>query len=104
MAEISHTAGPWSVDGPVHSIIVYGEDGSRVCFMTSDGPAEANARLIVASPDLLKVMKEALEALRSASRALTEDQKMILMGRAWGWKTLARIEGAIAKAEGRSNG
>lgn len=83
MAEISHSSGPWSVDGPVHSIIVYAADGSRVCFMTSDGPAEANAHLIAAAPDLLAALKHA--------RANMPHPDMM-------------VDLAIAKAEGRSNG
>lgn len=53
-----------------------------------------------AAPDLLTAAKEALSTLKTASRQLTEDHKMVLMGRGWGWKTLANLEGAISKAEG----
>lgn len=53
-----HTPGPWSFDGPLSSIIVWGaEPDIRVCFMTSDGPAKANARLIAAAPDLLEALR-----------------------------------------------
>lgn len=51
--------------------------------------------------DLLETLKSAYELLQTASRQLTEDHKMVLMGRGWGWRTLATIEGVIAKAEGQ---
>ena len=54
---MSHTPAPWSFDGPHHSIIVWGaEPEQRVCFMTSDGPAEANARLIAAAPEMYEAL------------------------------------------------
>lgn len=72
----THTPGPWSFDGPLHSIIVWGaEPEQRVCFMTSDGPAEANARLIAAAPEALEFAKNALasglldDVLSDAARA-----------------------------------
>lgn len=49
----------------------------------------------------LAALKEVHTTLKTASRQLTEDHKMVLMGRAWGWKTLARIEGVIAKSEAK---
>lgn len=48
---------------------------------------------------LLDASKKALSTLRLASRQLTEDHRMVLCGRGWGWRTLAELEGAIAKAE-----
>lgn len=81
-----HTPGPWVYEGPRNSIIVWADDGeSRICFMTSDGPAEANARLIAAAPDLLKALKEAVYV----AHAYDEHP---------GWLDAARA--AIAKAEG----
>lgn len=53
-----HTDGPWSFDGPDDNIIVWGPGPEqRVCFLTSNGPARANAHLIAAAPDLLAGMK-----------------------------------------------
>lgn len=105
MAE-KHTPGPWTVDGPAHNQIVWSSPENRVCFLAhSNGEHPerdfANGRLIAASPELLAALKEAFDTLKTASRQLTEDHRMVLMGRAWGWRTLATIEGAIAKAEGR---
>ena len=50
--------------------------------------------------ELLAALKAAHSVLQTASRQLTEDHKMVLMGRGWGWRTLATIEGVIAKADG----
>jgi cell division protein FtsB len=49
----------------------------------------------------LAALKEAHATLKTASRQLTEDHKMVLMGRGWGWRTLATIEGVIAKSEAK---
>jgi len=46
------TPGPWWFAGPPHNIAVWFSEDDRVCFMTSDGPTEANARLIAASPTM----------------------------------------------------
>lgn len=59
---------------------------------------DADAHLIAASPDLLEALKKAEETLKTASRQLTEDHRMVLMGRGWGWRTLAAVEAAISKA------
>lgn len=57
------TPGPWSFDGPPDNIIVWSGPEDRVCFMTSNGPAEANARLIAAAPDLLEAAERLFSAL-----------------------------------------
>lgn len=47
------TPGPWAAEGPLQSIIVWGpEPELRVCFMTSDGPARPNSKLIALAPEL----------------------------------------------------
>jgi hypothetical protein len=56
-----HTPGPWHYEGPKDNIHVWSSPVNRVCFMTSDGPTEANARLISAAPDLLAVVLEIQE-------------------------------------------
>lgn len=62
MSKVAHTPGPWLAEGPDHSIIVWGpEPEQRICFMTSDGPAVSNARLIASAP----AMYEALERIFS---------------------------------------
>ncbi len=60
-----HTPGPWSLsydDRPnmewnIH-VVVQDQPHLAVCFMTSDGPSEANAKLIAAAPALLALARE----------------------------------------------
>lgn len=54
-----HTPAPWAFHGPRTNIHVCQADdpNMRICFMTSDGPTVANARLIAAAPDLLDLAK-----------------------------------------------
>lgn len=61
-----HTPGPWSLsydDRPdmEWNIHVVQADATHltVCFMTSDGPSEANAKLIAAAPELLEAARKA---------------------------------------------
>ena len=51
-----HSKAPWIFDGPPDNIhiVQQNEPHMRVCFLTSDGPTEANARLISAAPDLVE--------------------------------------------------
>ncbi len=61
MSHVGHTPGPWTWDGEPHNIIVWCGPDKRVAFlMTSDGPTEANARLIAAAPDMLSALEQAL--------------------------------------------
>lgn len=117
MSEIRHTPGPWAFDG---DNAVMADVGANICTvsMAGDFPCidddegdnrinvdiecTANARLIAAAPELLEALTEALQTLQIASRQLSEDHRMVLSGRRWGWRTIAKIEGAIAKAEGRT--
>lgn len=103
-----HTIGPWKLSLTDDTVVI-DADGREVAAIDGDynnpdewPKMEANAKLIAAAPDLLAALKDAQKTLQTASRQLTEDHKMVLMGRGWGWKTIATIEGAIAKAEGRS--
>jgi hypothetical protein len=65
-AEIA-SPGPWDFDGPRSNIHIFqaSDPNMRVCFMTSDGPTRANARLVAAAPDLL----EAAQLLEAAEHA-----------------------------------
>jgi len=85
---VSHTPGPWTIAGRETALEVVEARRSRmrVCFLTSDGPCEANAHLIAAAPDLLAALK-AVVAI--------SDRKHDAWDAAWA---------AIDKAEGRSNG
>jgi len=58
-----HTPGPWFFDGSPDNIIVWSDENRRVCFMTSNGPTEANARLIVAAPDLARKLSDVADHL-----------------------------------------
>lgn len=63
------TPGPWSFDGPDYNIIIWGaKPETRVCFLTSDGPTKANARLIAAAPDLLEALTDCVKRLRSCAK------------------------------------
>lgn len=82
MAE--HTPGPWSWDGPPDNIIVWSSPENRVCFLTSNGPTEANAALIAAAPDMLHALRRVLEQF-----GLTH-KHLLAIEQAWA---------AVAKAE-----
>ena len=60
-----HSPGPWAYDGPEDSIHVEGQPHLRVCFLTSDGPTEAHARLIAAAPELLAELKRSVSCLQA---------------------------------------
>lgn len=89
MTESKHTLGPWTYDGPPDNIIVWSGPESRVCFMTSDGPAEANAQLISAAPEML-------EEGRSLIASLDPDTLNPEQFIAW-----SALKNACAKATGR---
>jgi hypothetical protein len=61
----NYTPGPWALDRDepeawnIHVVQANDRD-MRICFMTSDGPSEANARLITAAPDLLQALDDLL--------------------------------------------
>jgi hypothetical protein len=63
---------------------VWSGQDSRVCFLTSDGPNLANARLIAAAPELY----EALDAV---------DEEVLLDGH-----LQELVDSALAKARGES--
>lgn len=90
--ESKHTPGPWEYDGPPHNIIVWSSPENRICFMTSDGPTEANARLIAAAPDLLAALKT-LSAVYDGIYVKMSDGEMELCRRAW-----SEAEAALSKA------
>jgi hypothetical protein len=72
---MAHTPGPWIYDiddrpgmeWNIH-ILTEADLDKRICFMTSDGPSEDNARLIAAAPDLLA----ACEAYAAWAATVTE--------------------------------
>ena len=59
------TPGEWEAEGPTHSMIVWAGPELRVCFMTSDGPCEANARHVaLASPQNIRALLDHIERLK----------------------------------------
>lgn len=89
------TPGPWCVMGRESATAGWKDLSvcqetmpfNRVCFLTSDGPAEANGRLIAAAPDLLQALKDLVETFEGGPSA---DE---------GIERLEAAERAIAKAE-----
>jgi hypothetical protein len=94
MGEQQPTPGPWHSD----YVEVIGksrqyEISSKSRFIAGCGGGtpedEANARLITAAPDLLKLLDDAAEFYNE--------------GRVWTPEFAAKVEAAIAKAHGASN-
>ena len=81
---MSSTPGPWEFDGPPHNIIVWSSSENRICFMTSDGPAEANARLIAAAPDLLVAAKAKRDAIYRHEHAKADELLLLALAKAEG--------------------
>lgn len=66
MAEHKWTPGPWTVDGPPWSQIVWSSADNRVCFLShtnglDDDRDIATGRLIAAAPDLADALATMLE-------------------------------------------
>ena len=101
---VKHTPGPWKAHPTGHSRsgkpdyeIHWSDDGECVAEVVH---GEADAHLIAAAPELLEALKRSFEVLKTASRQLSEDHRLVLSGRGWGWMTIAQIECVIARAEG----
>lgn len=89
-----HTPGPWHVGTGKATTIVYAADGYAVANATTyhgrhDQPAEANAALIAAAPDMLTAL-QMVDRWASGYGTATQSEM-----RQW-------VRAAIAKAEGRS--
>lgn len=105
-----HTPGPWTISGPSKPDNVGGRDWAVVdgnLLIVAEAfevparavtfPAEANARLIAAAPDLL-------EAARKLHKQIAFDVFVDDQGhRAVMLQAFREIEMAIAKAEGRTH-
>jgi len=99
----SYSPGPWISDGPPDNIHILEDKPpyNRVCFLTSNGPTEANARLIAAAPDLLAALKAASGYLLNAKIDLeTGAPKKTAIRTIDGG--LKFVRAAIVKAEGES--
>ena len=96
MAKVSeHTPGPWKVDECYTGIFVTTAGGQNVAQVTQSEvdwkyPASANARLIAAAPDLLRLLKDVVRCDKKHSDLLYEDPDF-----------RKEIEAVIAKAEGK---
>jgi hypothetical protein len=89
MSEVKHTPGPWTFDGPPDSIIVWCGPDERVAFiLTSDGPAEANARLIAAAPELYAALERLERTVRILPSDMDEPDSPLAQARA----ALAKVE------------
>lgn len=112
MSTEKHTPGPWGMEtvrtscGVCHKVGPWphkwraGEMTSACIYDDYPSPPEgtdtmlANARLIATAPDLLAAVKDAHSMLKNVEVIDGED------GDPWS-KAMARMEAAIAKAEGR---
>ncbi len=108
-----HTRGPWKYGWETSArewALVTNSAGSVVANVNSESgpdaqsvpatrkmPAEANARLIAASPDLLEALKGLVRINEQHNEAISK-----IIGRPFGWKDeyLTAARAAIAKAEG----
>lgn len=98
MGEVRHTAGPWSADkyGQLRSPDGKQVDvwGCGIAWVSRDDEAEANARLIAASPDLLEALRGARQTILDLKNARWSEAE----GSDEEW--VAEIDAAIAKATG----
>ena len=84
-----HTPGPWEAEiypYPVKSWIVKASDGRIFRGLTASDMTEANARLIVAAPDLLEACEAILRSTKRGSKRTAHDEWII-----------QRLEEVIAK-------
>ena len=88
MQTTKHTPGPWAVDGPVASsmspsrhILSKGCGYPAHVFGGSEAEADANARLVAATPDLFEACRAALAYLQ-ATNPLEHGNPAL--GKVWG--------------------
>lgn len=103
MSETKHTPGPWQHQPAAgnHAFLIYSEATGRDLALVRNFD-EANARLITAAPDLLKLLREVLEWNEDDADLATNDTAFRLKNFA---DTVAcrsaALRAAIAKAEAR---
>jgi hypothetical protein len=102
VSETKHTPGPWMIgaSGPNKCPTVGTHAGLMVAMVThgENHPAEANARLIAASPDLYRVVKQ-LQAIMGESQGIAGYH---LNGEILTWADFdadGQIAAALAKTE-----
>ncbi len=96
--KVSHTPGPWSYTDDRRGIYEIIHDGDMLAQVwrvrpgcDGDLPAEANARLMAAAPELLAACKQ---MVRSLNGSPNDFRGMLAAHRA--------LDAAIAKADGRA--
>jgi hypothetical protein len=102
---VAHTEGPWHVDGLLGPT-VYSAEGRQVAMCrpretVEDSPvawdvATGNAQLIAAAPELLQLVREALQSFTD-DRDPENDAPHLINVRDW----MHAARAAIAKAEGQ---
>jgi len=120
MTETKHTPGPWKIvrnmgfgvegvketDDPECQMGFAGPNGERVCWFgqsadyyptEGDEPSEADARIMVAAPDLLAELKRTRDDLMNVKAFCPFAATREAISR-----MIRRIDTAIAKAEGRA--
>lgn len=96
----AHTPGPWVLSGWTAPddygwSIKVGDAPYRIEVSAWSASSEADARLIAAAPDLLAELRETLEALEVRYDGAPDSSTR------WMGHRIARLEAAIAKAEGK---
>jgi len=100
---LTHTLGPWFVDGPPWNQIVWSSAENRVCFLAhsnglDDDRDVATGHLIAASPDLIEFVVKVTNYLEYLPALLELGQ---MSGHAGNCTILAKQgRAAIAKATG----
>ena len=107
-----HTVAPWAIDGEGATVALVlappGRYGVGVAITApsvplshrfADGEVEANAALVLASPDLLAAARVALEAMRAGIFCCTDSQAAATAA-----FVTAALERAVAAAEGATRG
>jgi len=99
----THTPGPWQLHKSDDTLVI-GSDCREVAEACGDYTEEAewprmeaNARLIAAAPDLLSALKDARESIEALANMVSDATQF----RQDVSDDLARINAAIAKAEGQ---
>jgi hypothetical protein len=86
MSEYKFTPGPWKITkGSFSGIRIYGADKLLVAEITDfvGQPADANAKLIKAAPELLDALKEILDFWESGKVPKRYEELRLIHGTSW---------------------
>lgn len=94
---MSHTPGPWNLERDCNGVpeFVFGGD-TCVCDFGIEAPKPEDARLITAAPELLEVIREAVD---SAEREMAKGRKASPGLATW----LEKARAALAKVRGEKS-